>query len=359
MNNLSLHKKDCWAELRKLISIVKELSLTKDLSSISSIALHYARSLTNADGATFVLKEQESCYFLDEAFVNPLWRRKKIPMKDCVCGVAIENGEPIRIKNLYADPRVHQDTYKGTEVKSVLVVPILPSKPIGAIASYWIREYSPSYDELNLLQALADISAICIERVKLYSEMEDLVKERTAQLENEIADRKKAEKIIRQQSLTDSLTGLLNRRGFFFQVEQELKIARRLNHHSVLMFADVDGLKKVNDSFGHLVGDQMIVSAANVLGKVFRSSDVIARLGGDEFVAFTMESTSLETIRNRIQTAIEDFNSQKSAPYSLSLSIGLVPMELSHSYSLKQWIDKADAEMYREKHNKHTSLMSC
>ena len=105
-------------------------------------------------------------------------------------------------------------------------------------------------------------------------------------LEQEIQERLRAEAEVRQLSMTDELTGVYNRRGFFLLANQQLKIAKRTQMSCCLLFADLDGLKKINDSLGHEIGDRILAEAAYILKQTFRDSDIVARLGGDEFVIF-------------------------------------------------------------------------
>ena len=92
-------------------------------------------------------------------------------------------------------------------------------------------------------------------------------------------------------ALTDELTGLYNRRGFICLSEVQLKLARRSGCDMVLFFIDVDGLKQINDSFGHSEGDNALIRTAEVLRMTFRESDVLARIGGDEFGALAIEAS--------------------------------------------------------------------
>jgi diguanylate cyclase (GGDEF)-like protein len=352
MSDSSHKKKDCWEELHRLTTIVKKLSLSQNLEQVSEIVLQEARAISKSEGATFVLKEKEFCFYKDEYSNFPLWKGQYLPLDKCICGWAMNEGKVVNIPDILLDSRIVQENYQHTSVKGLLVIPILPTNSIGAIGMYWTKVHKPNDHTIHLLQALADVTAIAIEKVRLYSGLEKLVKERTVQLEYEIAERKKAQDALLQLSLTDALTGLLNRRGFFFQVEQEIKLASRLKTHSFLMFADLDNLKKVNDNYGHGAGDEMIANAAKILKGVFRSSDVISRLGGDEFAVFTMETTDHLTIRSRIDQAIKDFNESNDYPYPISISIGVIELEANSSYSLDELLRMADEAMYEDKQTK-------
>src|SRR4030042_4829587 len=101
----------------------------------------------------------------------------------------------------------------------------------------------------------------------------------------------KVQKRIRSMLVTDELTGLYNRRGFFTFAEQEIKLANRLRRELYLLYADLDNLKEINDSFGHMEGDSVLIETAKILRETFRQSDIIARIGGDEFVAILTGTT--------------------------------------------------------------------
>ncbi len=103
-------------------------------------------------------------------------------------------------------------------------------------------------------------------------------------------ERKQTEKVIQNLSITDELTSLLNRRGFFTLAEQQIKIARRTGREMVLLFADLDKLKWINDTWGHAEGDRALCEVGKILKNTFRESDIIARIGGDEFVMLAVET---------------------------------------------------------------------
>jgi diguanylate cyclase (GGDEF)-like protein len=342
-------------DIDRLIDVVQQISLARSMDQITEIVRHEARELTGADGATFVLRQDDSCYYVDEDAISPLWKGMHFPIDACVSGLVMKQGRPIAIEDIYADSRVPYDAYRPTFVKSMLMVPIRSAKPVGAIGNYWANKHQPSDDEIRMLKALADSTAVAIENVLLYSELEQRVKVRTAELEREIAERKKAEEVVRQLAISDSLTSLLNRRGFFLQASQELKVARRSGWRSMLIFADLDGLKRVNDEQGHAAGDQMITDTAKVLRGVLRESDVLARIGGDEFVAFTLDAYDPKTIKERIRHAVEEFNDRNERPYRLSLSIGLVRCDPTGISSLEQLVEQADDAMYRDKRSRQVA----
>lgn len=158
---------------------------------------------------------------------------------------------------------------------------------------------------------------------------------------------------IRRQSISDPLTGLLNRRGFDLQAAPELGRARRRGASCVLAFVDLDGLKGVNDRLGHAAGDAIIVLAAMLLRKVFRSTDIVARLGGDEFAVFAPDTgAEVDAIRHRLARAVEELSANPILEAQLGFSVGLRPCPPDSSESLEQLIAEADQLMYRDKQGK-------
>jgi diguanylate cyclase (GGDEF)-like protein len=163
---------------------------------------------------------------------------------------------------------------------------------------------------------------------------------------------------LRDLSLRDELTKLYNRRGFFTLAEQQVKIAKRLNNEISLLYMDINGLKWINDSFGHRKGDQALIDAANILKGTFRESDIIARIGGDEFVTFLFGASqeAAEVPVKRLQENIAEFNAQRNRKYKLQLSTGIVSYDYKHPLSIDELLEQADRLMYKEKREKSERL---
>jgi diguanylate cyclase (GGDEF)-like protein len=151
-------------------------------------------------------------------------------------------------------------------------------------------------------------------------------------------------------AITDELTGLNNRRGFLSLAERQLKLGRRSGREMLLFFIDVDGLKRINDSFGHSEGDLALTRTAEVLEKTFRDSDVLARIGGDEFAALAIEAPghSEATIRGRLRQNLATV-SRKEPRYQLSFSLGAVRFDPRTGSSIGQLMCQADRAMYEHK----------
>jgi diguanylate cyclase (GGDEF)-like protein/PAS domain S-box-containing protein len=168
----------------------------------------------------------------------------------------------------------------------------------------------------------------------------------------------------RQNSFTDDLTQLFNRRAFKVLAEQQVRVAVRINHSVLLFFIDVDRLKYVNDTFGHRAGDELLRGLGVILKCAFRESDIIARIGGDEFAVLSMETgpNSRELLLDRLRATIEARNSERNGGSNLSVSVGVSRYNLNESDSLAGLLDRADKDMYARKTEKTTAnniLVNC
>lgn len=156
----------------ELGDVVQRLSLARSLSEIQEIVRTAARRLTGADGASFVLRDGEFCFYADEDAISPLWRGQRFPVTSCVSGWAMLNRCSAAIPDIYVDERVPHDAYRPTFVKSLAIVPIRQIDPIGAIGNYWAQLHQPTSAEIAVLQALADCTAVAIENVKVRQQLE-------------------------------------------------------------------------------------------------------------------------------------------------------------------------------------------
>lgn len=173
---------------------------------------------------------------------------------------------------------------------------------------------------------------------------------------HEVTDRVRREEQLRALSDLDPLTGLLNRRGFLKAAERQLSLAVREKWGMTLLFVDLDGLKYINDSLGHIEGDQALIQTASILQTTIRQPDIIGRYAGDEFAILAFEvqkkSASGERISSRIRKKVDFYNSGKPAGRYLSLSIGLAYFDPESPVTIEELIDVADLKMYEEKRAK-------
>lgn len=166
-------------------------------------------------------------------------------------------------------------------------------------------------------------------------------------------ERQRMMRELQAMSITDELTGLYNRRGFLTLGKEMLNIGKRIEKRIVLLFADLDGFKKINDEFGHKEGDKVLKAVANIFKETFRESDIIARVGGDEFVLLGLMNAEVSPgiLEARLQEKLRLYNERGNFPYVISMSIGGVSYELNKSLSIQKLLNKADKLMYEQKKN--------
>jgi diguanylate cyclase (GGDEF)-like protein/PAS domain S-box-containing protein len=172
----------------------------------------------------------------------------------------------------------------------------------------------------------------------------------------DITERKRAEAALQSLSLVDELTGLYNRRGFLAFTEQHLAAIRRNKKVPVILYADLDGLKGINDSLGHHEGDRALVKAAEIFKETFRSSDVVARMGGDEFVVLAAigPEEEAESLTSRLQEKFDASNLTRNRPYDLSISVGLAHFDMDEDLAIDELMARADRAMYADKRRKRS-----
>lgn len=175
------------------------------------------------------------------------------------------------------------------------------------------------------LQLLAD---------KLYQKVEEL---------------EKANEHLRNASITDGLTGLNNRRGFMIMATGLLKFARRAGYPSCLLYIDMDSLKYLNNTFGHIAGDMALAQFSRILTDTFRDSDVMGRMGGDEFVILITDATESDIVsmKTLLQSNVDAYNRQSEHP--LSFSLGVISVDKDSTITMEALLSQADEAMYLHK----------
>ena len=193
----------------------------------------------------------------------------------------------------------------------------------------------------KIAQALTDANR----QLELVNQqLEQKVQERTTELSN-------ANQHLQFLATHDNLTGLPNRFLFFDRLDQAIRKSRRQKHQFALLFIDLDDLKKVNDSFGHVTGDEALQKVADYLDDTVRDSDTVARLAGDEFTVILDNIQSIdnvEAIVQKITDAVSQPIETQQATLVLTVSIG-ISLYPDHGEDAETLLRKADAAMYRIK----------
>lgn len=269
---------------------------------------------------------------------------------------------PTVIADVEENPFIDNNVLMKEGIKSLMAVPLFAGEQ--TIGILYLDDFQPrtwAVRETEFVTLLGIQAAYAIEKFHLIETITeahrhlklkiDELEKTEAKLQSELIERKKAEEKIRQMSLTDELTGLNNRRGFLSLAHHQFEMAKRLDQEVLFIFADIDGLKWINDNLGHEAGDMAITDAATILRATFRASDIIARMGGDEFTIFAMKTTKSDAgvLVRRLEERIGTHNSKKHRPFNLSLSIGISAYNSSDPRGISELLSHADNLMYEQK----------
>ncbi len=155
-------------------------------------------------------------------------------------------------------------------------------------------------------------------------------------------------------SLTDALTGLYNERGFSLLAEQQAKVSSRTKREFVLLFAELDDLKKIDKDFGRQEGDQALITTAEILRTTFRDSDIIARLDEGKFRILLIDTSEVaaELMITRLEKRLKDHNKQGTLRYKLSLSLAVEPFVPGYTGSLQALMARADTALSEQRRYK-------
>jgi diguanylate cyclase (GGDEF)-like protein len=242
---------------------------------------------------------------------------------------AVRERKPLLIHDAHADPesRHGSDIPELRAISSMIIAPlILGGRTLGAVSLDAYRRYAFTEGDLQLLVSFAATATTAIQNAQLYTE-------------------------VQRQAITDPLTGLYNRRGFFELGRREVERAIRFDRPLTAMMIDIDLFKQVNDTKGHLIGDQVLAGVASQIERQLRQVDLPGRYGGDEFIALLPETDlfnayqAAERLRRSIAKVIYPTENE---PVRITVSIGIAALKQA-SESLETMIERADQALYSAK----------
>ena len=269
---------------------------------------------------------------------NPYVVGEKEVMQDSglYCETVINNNTMLKVPNALID----EDWKNNPDVKlnmiSYLGFPILwpNGEPFGTICVLDEKENHYNSQYISLIQKFKRFTENHLELINTKNQLKKLAE-------------------------IDPLTSVYNRRAFFVKAESELNRSIRYNHPLSILLFDVDNLKKINDTYGHQMGDEILITFARKVSSLLRESDIFGRYGGDEFIALLCETDyesakiTAERIRKEITQLAVTFNGKTPVKFTVSVGTG----SRSDHLGLSEIIRKADMALYESKHNGKIDLM--
>lgn len=248
---------------------------------------------------------------------------------------ALKSGEASFSTDLASDlPYLRATVAERAGLRSGIALPVRVRDEVLAVLEFYCDEVcQPNEQVLSLMAAVTAQLGRVFERERARSMLEEHAEQ------------------VRAKAATDELTGLHNRRGFFEEGPEKLRLANRDGKSVALFFVDLNGMKLINDQFGHEYGDRALVDTADLLRETFRGGDLIARLGGDEFAVLASHESpgELKVLGARLQGEIDALNGSRRRPYRLSASVGAALYEPGENGSFEELISRADTLMYEQK----------
>ena len=247
--------------------------------------------------------------------------------------------------------QIFDNKYVTSETRKTYVATLL----FVAEEQYGFMLLSVSYRHYKYVRTISRQFATALRTIFLLKQNAAL----TAQMEDNIRQIQENNQALDEISKRDELTGIYNRRGFIQAVENVIHSEAARNKKAIVVYADMNNLKIVNDSFGHEEGDFALRLVAEMLKESFRNSDIIGRFGGDEFAAFAIvdQVNFIEKLHERIQMITEKENAKTDKPYFVSMSVGVCEFVCGADVSLTDVLDTADGDLYIQKKNKRTEIM--
>jgi len=318
--------------------LTKTITGIRDYETLLQTILDKSADLLKAEQGSLMLVDHKTENLYVEAKKGnseEVPEKHRINRGEGIAGRVAELGEAILVENLEDDPRVMQKNRQHYKTRSFVSVPLKIDDRIIGVLNLSDKMSGEVFDEedLKLIQSFTTQAAIVMERNVFYHRSEELKK----------------------LTITDSLTGLLNRRYLYERLKDEVARSERYNHHLSLLMLDLDGFKYCNDTFGHLFGDKLLKDIAEALQNTVRSMDIVARYGGDEFMVILPETAEALAIdiaeRLRSNVAMKAVLPQEAAdkvPHPLTASIGVVCYP-DHGKTIELLLENVDKALYRAK----------
>ena len=333
---LQRERQDLAKDVSVFLEIAKTVSSAMDSEEIFSVILDKSTQFVHAEQGSIMLLDEDrrelsikAMKGLNKKIVELL----KIRPGEGISGQVLSSGHPLVVADIDSDDRVTQERRPRYKTRSFISIPLkLNGRTIGVLnVADKVSGEIFSEEDLQLLVSIGAYASVAIERSRFYQKTEELKK----------------------ISITDSLTGLLNRRYFQERMSEEIERSRRHHLPLSLIMIDVDDFKRVNDSLGHLVGDEVLKVTARCLRNSIRTIDVAARYGGEEFTVILPQTTKADaqTIAERIcaevyRLELPFIKSDQKVVLSVSLGLATYPEDAE---TLEDLVRNADIALYAAK----------
>lgn len=350
--------------LESLLNFSLQLTANRSLDPLLETAMRLAIKLAQAEKGFLVLigEEGQLEYRVRLDHQGRMLENPDGEVSHSILHKVIESKRSRLISDANIDPDFHQeDSVVSLCLRSVVCVPLIyDQESLGAI--YLENRTDVGVFEQNDLEPLelfANQAGFSIHNALMNDVLEKKALDHAREIDRlnknllrEVAERRLVQQQLRQLSITDPLTRVYNRRHFFELAEMEMSRSKRYSHPISIIMLDLDNFKQVNDTHGHVVGDQMLMAVANLCMGLIRENDFFARYGGEEFIVLLPEAglASAREAAERLVATIEKTSFVTNAgDLSITISAGVSSNDGQADILLEKLIDRADQALYRAK----------
>jgi diguanylate cyclase (GGDEF)-like protein len=336
--------------LHKLLLSLNAISAAEDSYGLLDLVVTETMRLTNAGGAAVEWVEGEDLVYVKASGMLAKFVGLRVPQAHSLSGLSVQEQSIQRCDDCNSDDRVNREMCLKAGIRSMLVVPLLfGGNVVGVLKATSERTSAFNDEQVQALQLAVGIIAAVVGRQLRIEATERDSEALSLELKASMAEREG----YRQAAMLDPLTGLPNRRSFDEALEVAVFHGGDAPGTMALLFADVNGFKTINDSFGHKVGDIALCCIAEVLRKNVRDCDFVARLAGDEFVVLFRDLTEPEREVGEVcrkLTELFELPQTLTDGTHLNLSIAFgVALHDRADLTRSEWMHRADNAMYHAK----------
>ncbi|MBI5097852.1 MAG: sensor domain-containing diguanylate cyclase [Nitrospirae bacterium] len=355
--------------IRALSALIKVGRLgeeVKDVYTLCKNTLEVFSHELEFENCSLMLKDTDGEYLIlmagrgrGDRYLTRAWEKgRRIKIGEGIAGQVAKTGEHIFISDVTKDSRFKNFKMK-VNITSLLSVPLKSEDEIIGVINF-SHPFLEAFDEnrINLMLLLSNFVGQMITLTKLHNKIANWNETLKKEVQGKTQELIKKNRELQRIAVSDPLTGLYNRRFFSTRLEEEFSRAIRYHEHFSLLILDIDNLKPINDTYGHLGGDRVIMELARVLKKLGRKGDVMARIGGDEFGYVLIEAHKRDAYQfaSRIKKhlAMVKVSGLKIKP---TVSIGIAHSTIKGLKRYQDIYKAADDALYVEKKNKKTTSL--
>lgn len=317
---------------KKLLKVIKlqtqVVQLGNDLSAIMNLVIQETQKIVEAQGGSIVILEEGAFVFSAVSGLAEPLIGLRIKNRKSLSALSIERNEILLSHDLENDTRIEHTSM----FKSMIAAPLIfEGEPVGVLNFFSNNRNKFSEKTINILSLITELISAAIYRAMHYQ----------------------ADPLF-YQATHDALTGISNRALFFDRLRTTVNIGKNNNHHFSVAMIDMDGLKSVNDEYGHRTGDAVLVEVSHRINKLVKPEDTFARLGGDEFAILVQSEnpeTELPKLLECIKKMFVDPFEFEDNTYKISVSTGYAHFD-PVTDTVSTLMDRADRFMYKDKNSK-------